>query len=73
QEVYLVGDFNNWTMDENSRMRRQENGWMKTMDLNAGRYRYRFVVDGKWVEDSNNPHKEDNPFGEVDSLLELND
>jgi chromosome partitioning protein len=72
KDVYIVGDFNNWTPDENSRMQREErDAWKKKVALEPGRYHYRFVVDGKWVNDPNNPKKESNPFGDTNSLLEI--
>jgi chromosome partitioning protein len=71
-EVYLAGDFNQWTPDEASKCLRERDGvWKKTMNLRPGRYRYRFVVDGRWQEDPNNPVTEINYFGEPDSLLDL--
>lgn len=70
KEVYLAGDFNNWTLDEESKLQRREDGaWFKKMSLNSGRYRYRFVIDGIWENDPSNPNTESNPFGELDSLL----
>ncbi|MDD5595997.1 MAG: AAA family ATPase [Candidatus Omnitrophica bacterium] len=72
REVYLAADFNGWRTDQSSRMERGDNGtWMKKFKLTPGRYHYRFVIDGKWVEDPNNPTKEVNPFGEMNSLLEV--
>lgn len=72
EEVYLAGDFNKWRPDRNSKLIRQDGGiWKKTIKLKPGRYRYRFVVDGKWQEDPDNPLSEKNPFGEIDSLLDL--
>lgn len=71
-EVYLAGDFNHWTPNENSRLTRGQDGtWRKALKLSPGKYRYRFVIDGKWQEDPNNPLSEINNFGEPDSLLEL--
>ncbi|MCM8797579.1 MAG: isoamylase early set domain-containing protein, partial [Candidatus Omnitrophica bacterium] len=71
QEVYLAGDFNDWKLDANSRMQQHNGIWSKSLKLRKGRYRYRFVVDGRWIEDINNPSKEVNPYGSVDSLLEV--
>lgn len=71
KEVYVVGDFNNWTPDENSRMQMDSEAWQKKMPLEPGRYHYRFVVDGQWVDDPGNPRKESNPFGDTNSLLEI--
>jgi chromosome partitioning protein len=71
KEVYVAGDFNAWKPDENSRMINQNGTWSRKIYLNAGRYHYRFIIDGKWVEDFNNPNRETNPYGELNSLLEI--
>jgi chromosome partitioning protein len=71
KEVYLAGEFNGWRLDEDSRMNSNNGAWSKKMRLGFGQYRYRFVIDGRWTEDSNNPIKEMNPYGEMDSLLEV--
>lgn len=72
KEVYLVGDFNGWKLDNNSRMEHNNGVWKKTLNFKSGgRYRYRFVIDGAWTEDHANPLKELNPYGEMDSLIEL--
>lgn len=70
-EAYLVGDFNGWSMNEGSRMNRDNGGFKKELPLAPGRYRYRFVIDGNWIEDPNNPVQELNPYGQLDSLIEI--
>jgi len=71
KEVFLVGDFNNWATDTNSRMEAKNGAWRKKVSLNPGKYHYRFVIDGKWTEDAANPSKEVNPYGTMDSLIEV--
>jgi chromosome partitioning protein len=71
KEVFIVGDFNNWQMNESSRMEKVNDTWQKSLQLDPGNYRYRFVIDGQWTEDSLNPKKSRNPYGEMDSLLDL--
>jgi len=72
QYVYLVGDFNNWALNDNSLLDRSESGgWQKNLTLKPGRYKYKFVVDGRWIHDPDNPHNEDNIFGSLDSVLNL--
>lgn len=71
KEVHLVGDFNNWKVDNNSRMEHNNGAWIKKLSLKSGRYRYRFVVDGTWTEDAANPEKEINPYGQMDSLIKV--
>ena len=36
-----------------------------------GRYRYRYVIDGQWNSDPHNKHVESNPFGELNSVVEV--
>ncbi|MDD5109374.1 MAG: AAA family ATPase [Candidatus Omnitrophica bacterium] len=72
KEVYLAGEFNNWKLDEFSRMEKNNGCWIKRLNLNNGKYRYRFVIDGNWVEDPNNPLTQLNTYGSLDSLLEVN-
>jgi len=71
-EVYLVGDFNHWRIDENSKLWKQGNGlWQKRVVLPPGKYRYKFVVDGRWVSDPHNQLAESNPYGGIDSVAEV--
>jgi hypothetical protein len=71
KEVYVAGDFNNWTLNENSRMNQDDGTWNKRIGLPSGRYHYRFVIDGVWTDDPGNPKKEKNPFGDTNSLVEV--
>jgi len=72
KEVYVAGDFNSWKMDDGSRMQSENGVWRKKVNLLDGKYHYRFIIDGVWTEDANNPVKETNPYGSVDSLIEIN-
>ena len=73
REVFLVGDFNHWRIDEQSRLSKISDGrWGKELDLSSGRYRYKFVVDGEWTLDSENHEREPNAFGTFDSVKMLN-
>lgn len=71
KEVYIAGDFNNWQVDKSSLMKQANGRWTKRINLPCGRYNYRFVVDGRWIEDPQSPVKEINPFGELNSLIEV--
>lgn len=71
KEVFVTGEFNNWSVDDNCRMEHDNGVWKKRVNLSGGKYRYRFVIDGAWTEDPNNPTKEINPFGSMDSLIEV--
>ena len=45
--------------------------WRKMIELAPGRYRYRYVVDGRWVKDPLNKSVEPSPFGDHDSVIEF--
>jgi 1,4-alpha-glucan branching enzyme len=45
--------------------------WQIKLPLAKGKYRYRLVVDGHWQQDPYNETTETNPFGESNSVLEV--
>lgn len=72
KEVYVVGDFNNWKIDDSSRLEIDDEGeWGKAFYLLPGQYRYKFVVDGLWFWDPQNTEKEPNPYGDFDSVFNI--
>jgi chromosome partitioning protein len=71
KEVFLAGDFNQWQVNDQSRMKLDNGIWGKRLQLQPGCYKYRFVVDGQWCHDPRNPRAQVNPFGSKDSLLEV--
>jgi len=71
ERVQLVGDFNGWTV-EGSEMQRDGQFWKKVLNLEPGRYLYRFVVDGNWKSDPFNASVEPGPHG-PNSVLYLED
>ena len=72
QEVQIAGDFNNWQPEHSPMQKAGDNGvWQTKMHLAAGRYRYRLVVDGQWQQDPYNELTEQNPFGGLNSVLEV--
>lgn len=71
QSVYVAGSFNNWSLEDTYKLKKENGLWAIDMPLRPGTYSYRFVIDGKWQEDPANPVQEKNPFGEINSLLEI--
>lgn len=74
EDVHIVGDFNNWTKSEASRLSKDGNNsgaWTINIPLKAGAYRYKFIVDNVWMEDPLNSRHEKNSFGGIDSLIEV--
>ena len=54
REVYLVGDFNNWNATV-EKMERFGDSFEISLYMVEGSYRYKFVVDSKWIVDPDNP------------------
>jgi len=72
KDVNLAGDFNGWTPQANPMKNGVRPGlWRTSLDLKPGRYKYRLVVDGRWVTDPNNNYVEVNQFGELDNIVEV--
>jgi len=70
--VQIAGDFNNWQPQLNPMERVDESGvWQAKIALPEGHYRYRYVVDGQWQQDPYNERTEINPYGEYNSVLEV--
>jgi hypothetical protein len=53
-DVYIVGDFNNWNPTVEP-MEREDDVFEISLFLVPGTYRYKFVVDGRWIVDPENP------------------
>ena len=72
QEVHVVGDFNNWSVSDQSKLWENEKGvWQKRVYLEPGKHRYKFIIDGNWVNDPSNDTIESNPYGGMDSVVEI--
>ncbi len=72
-DVRIAGDFNGWVPDRDVRSLVQAEGsqrvWTKILSLPPGRYEYRYVVDGEWREDPENPSAAASPLGARNSVL----
>ncbi len=66
--VYLAGSFNQWREKELS-MIRVKDDWILSIPLAGGKHQYKFIVDGKWITDPDNPVIEDDGFGIKNSVL----
>jgi chromosome partitioning protein len=72
KSVGLAGEFNGWSPERNGMESTGEEGTFRAMlPLSPGRYRYRLVVDGRWQADPHNMYSEPNPYGELDSIVEV--
>lgn len=70
-EVFVAGTFNDWD-PRAAALRRDGNGaWALEILLLPGQYEYRFVVDGVWREDSMASKFSANPFGGLNSIIDV--
>jgi 1,4-alpha-glucan branching enzyme len=68
-QVSLAGEFNEWSPDATAMEKGDDGIWRVTLKLKPGRYLYKFVVDGTWMEDPENPDMEPDPYGGNNSVL----
>ena len=62
---------NNWNMTA-SPLEKDERGiWIIALKLDSGRHTYKFVVDGNWYFDQENPNFEDDGYGGSNSVIEI--
>ena len=70
EKVILSGTFNRWDED-NLKMEKTKGGWKMSLNLKPDTYQYKFIVDGKWMEDPNNAHKVYNEHHTFNSILTI--
>ena len=68
-QVYVAGEFNDWSVDATPMEKGDDGIWRATLKLKSGRYLYKFLVDGDWIEDPANPDMEADPYGGNNSVL----
>jgi chromosome partitioning protein len=72
-DVRIAGDFNGWVPDKGVRSLIESEGqtrvWTKILRLTPGTYQYRYVVDGEWREDPENPEMISSAVGGRNSVL----
>jgi 1,4-alpha-glucan branching enzyme len=70
-EVFLIGDFNEWNPKTHP-MKSNENGtWVRNVIIPPGKYEYKFLVDGQWKEDPQNDQLYPNCFGTYNNIINV--
>lgn len=70
KRVSLAGTFNNWDPKALSAKKDSGGNWVIKVSLKPGRYEYKFVVDGSWINDPRSATVY-NAFGTQNSILEI--
>ena len=67
-KVCLSGSFNSWSTEQIP-MNKTAEGWSITLKLPEGKHLYKYIVDGRWIEDPFNRNKERNEHGTYNSIF----
>ena len=67
--VQLVGNFNDWT--PRTMRRRKDGSYAASVKLTPGTHEYKFIVDGQWLVDPDNSAWAVNPFGTLNSVVQV--
>ena len=66
ENVVIVGEFNDWKVEEGINMKKQKNGVFKAVvELETGKeYQFRYLADGiNWINDEEADNYVQSPFG----------
>jgi chromosome partitioning protein len=72
REVSLIGDFNGWSEPMSMNDDDEDGVWIAIARLDPGTYEYKFVIDGDWQTDPNNPADVDDRHGGRNSVVVVN-
>jgi hypothetical protein len=70
-EVYVAGSFNSWNTTATAMTRDDDGNWSVVVTLGLGTHEYKFVVDGGWITDPDNPSTKGDGYGGVNSVVEV--
>ncbi|MDQ5847112.1 MAG: DUF3471 domain-containing protein [Acidobacteriota bacterium] len=66
--VAVGGTFNDFNQSQ-LLCGKEGEGWVCRIDLAPGKYTYKFIIDGDWILDPDNPNSEDDERGFTNSVL----
>jgi len=69
KKVLISGDFNKWSNKTTSMKKNKNGSWSSKVNLNPGRYEYKFIVDGQWWTDPICQEAIHNSLGSQNSVL----
>ena len=71
KRVRLAGTFNNWNARTLCAKKDSGGNWIVKVNLKPGRYEYKFVVDGNWLNDPRCTWFAPNSYGSQNSIIEI--
>lgn len=68
--VNVAGSFNSWNPEATALSKNEKGEWTTTLELKTNRkYAYKYLIDGFWVADPDNPNTEPDGYGGVNSII----
>jgi 1,4-alpha-glucan branching enzyme len=71
KEVMLAGTFNDWSRSSDPMKKDKTGTWKKIKMLPQGTHEYKYVVDGIWMLDRENPRTALNQYGTRNNVVEV--
>jgi 1,4-alpha-glucan branching enzyme len=71
KEVFLAGDFNGWDTGSVPLKKGEGGVWKTKLKLPSGRYEYKFIMDGSWVQEVAGTESVPNIFGTRNFVVEV--
>lgn len=68
-EVFVAGGFNDWSPTADAMEKGEDGIWSITLEISPGKYEYKFVVDGTYMEDPENPDMVPDPYEGNNSVI----
>ncbi|WP_299336361.1 hypothetical protein [uncultured Psychroserpens sp.] len=69
ERIILAGSFNDWNEDDIEMEKGDKGYWICRLPLPAGKHYYKFIIDGNWILDPENPVKEYDGKGNINSVF----
>jgi len=71
-KVFIAGEFNGWNSSLNQLLDEDGDGtYQINLPIPPGLYQYKFVVDGRWIQDPENENKSPDGFGGFNSVINV--
>jgi len=68
KKIYIAGSFNNWNTLQTP-LTKVSTGWTAKLRLKPGKYTYKYIADGHWMNDPVNRRRERDGNGNTNSVL----
>jgi 1,4-alpha-glucan branching enzyme len=71
RKVCIAGNFNAWNTKSSPMKKRKDGTWRIKLELSAGKYEYRYFVDGVWASDQSCEELVPNVFGTSNCVISV--